>query len=57
MLEVYVRNIKTLNDISDYEYIVMINAEKIAEGKIKKHRRSEGWGPLVKRIGEQGEKK
>lgn len=56
MLSIYCRNIKTLNDIADYEYIVMINAEKIAEGKIKKHRRKDGWGKLVKRIGEQGEK-
>jgi hypothetical protein len=57
MLEVYVRNIKTVKDIADYEYIVMINAEQIAEGKILKHKRSDGWGPLVERIGKQGELK
>jgi hypothetical protein len=51
-MEVYVRNIKTVEDIADYEYLVFINAEKIAEGKIKKHKRSAGWKPLMKRIAE-----
>jgi len=52
MLTVYVRNIKTKNNIANYEYIVMVNAEKIAEGKIKKYKRSDGWALLVKRIAE-----
>lgn len=41
MLTLYIR------DIADYEYVVMINAEKIAEGKVLKHRRKDGWAPLV----------
>jgi len=57
MLEIYVRNIKTKNDISNYEYLVMVNAEKIAEGKILRHRRKDGWMPLIKRIVEQEEGK
>jgi len=52
MLSLYIRNTKTVKGIADYEYIVMVNAEKIAEGKIKKHKRSDGWKPLVKRIAE-----
>ena len=56
MLEIYIRNTRTKNDIADYEYVVMINAEKIAEGTVKKHRRADGWAPLVKRIAEQGMK-
>ena len=51
MLEIYIRNV----GISNYEYIVMINAEKIAEGEVKGHKRSSGWVPLVKRIAEQHE--
>lgn len=58
MLELYIRNVlHRKTDIDDYEYVVMINAEKIAEGKIKGHKRSTGWAPLVKRIAEQGMKK
>jgi hypothetical protein len=57
MLTIYLQNIKTVNDIADYKYIVMVNAEKIAEGKVKKHKRSDGWVPLVKRICEQEEGK
>jgi hypothetical protein len=57
MLTIYCQNIKTVKDIANYKYIVMVNAEKIAEGKIKKHRRSDGWIPLVKRIVEQEEGK
>ena len=57
MLAIYIRNIKTTkDDIADYEYVVMVNAEKIAEGKIKKHKRSDGWEPLVRRIAQQEEK-
>jgi len=52
MLTLYIRNVKTKNNIADYEYIVMVNAEKIAKGTIKKHKRSDGWKPLVKRIAE-----
>jgi hypothetical protein len=56
MLSLYVRNVKTVKGIADYEYVVMVNAETIAEGKVTGHRRRDGWGKLVKRIGEQGEK-
>jgi len=55
MLTLYIRNLKTLKGIADYEYIVMVNAEKIAEGNVKGHRRKDGWVPLVKRIVEQEE--
>ena len=55
MLELYIRNTGDKKGISNYEYIVMINAEKIAEGKIKKHKRVDGWAKLVKRIAEQHE--
>ena len=53
MLEIYIRNLTRCKPLSDYEYIVMVNAEKIAEGKILKHKRKDGWVPLVKRIVEQ----
>ena len=55
MLTLYIRNESQCKPISDYEYIVMVNAEKIAEGKVKKHKRSSGWVPLVRRICEQEE--
>lgn len=55
MLTVYIRNISKLKSISDYEYLVMVNSEIIAEGKIKKHKRSDGWAKLVKRIGEEND--
>lgn len=55
MLTLYIQNVKTTaDDIADYRYVVMVNAEKIAEGKIRGHRRADGWGVLVKRIAEQG---
>ena len=57
MLTIYLRNIKTIKGIADYEYVVMVNAEKIAEGKVKGHKRSDGWVLLVKRICEQEEGK
>jgi len=49
MLSLYIRNISG-KPISDYEYVVMADAEKIASGKILKHRRSDGWAKLVRRI-------
>jgi hypothetical protein len=52
MLNIYIQNVKTVKGIADYKYLVMVNAEKIAEGKIKGHKRSDGWKPLVKRIAE-----
>jgi hypothetical protein len=53
MLTLYVRNIKTVRGVANYEYIVMSDAEKIAEGTVKGHRRKDGWRPLVKKIVEQ----
>lgn len=53
MLIVYVQNIKTVNGIADYRYQVNVNAEVIAGGKIKKHKRADGWAVLVKRIAER----
>lgn len=50
MLTLYIRNVKTVNDIADYKYIAMVNAEVIAEGMIIAHRRADGWAQLVKRI-------
>ena len=52
---IYIRNISNLKKISNYEYLVMVNAEKIADGKILNHRRSDGWQKLVKRIAEESE--
>jgi hypothetical protein len=51
MLNVYIRNLDG-KPTSTYEYIVMVNAEKIAEGKVK-HKRKDGWAVLVKKIAEQ----
>ncbi len=50
MLTLYIRNVKTVNDIADYKYVAMVNAEVIAEGMIFNHRRADGWAQLVKRI-------
>jgi hypothetical protein len=35
MLTLYIQNVKTVKGIADYKYIVMVNAEKIAEGKVR----------------------
>jgi hypothetical protein len=56
MLALYLRNIRTIDDTADYEYVVMVNAQKIAEGSIKGHKRGDGWQPLVRRIVEREEK-
>jgi hypothetical protein len=50
MLAVYVHNIKTLDNISDYEYVVMVNARKIAQGTVQNHDRANGWKPLVRKV-------
>ena len=50
MLSLYIRNISKGKPVSDYDYVVMVNSEKIAAGKILKHRRSDGWAQLVRRI-------
>jgi len=57
MLTLYVRNISKLKPISDYEYVVMFNAEKIAAGVVKGHKRKDGWRKLIRMIadGEKGE--
>ena len=49
MMTLYTRNLDG-KPVSTYEYIVMVNAEKIAEGKVK-HRRTDGWAILVSKIG------
>lgn len=54
MLAIYIRNISR-KPISDYEYVVMVNAEKIANGTVKGHRRKDGWAKLLKLIAEHGE--
>jgi hypothetical protein len=56
MLTLYIRNIKTVKGIADYEYIVMVNAEKIAEGEVKGHKRSDGWAKLVHKIADESRK-
>jgi predicted nuclease with TOPRIM domain len=56
MLTLYIRNLSQCKPLSDYEYVVMVNAEKIVEGKVFKHRRKDGWKPLVRRIVEQEDK-
>lgn len=50
MLSLYIRNISKGKPISNYDYVVMADAEVIAAGKILKHRRSDGWAKLVRRI-------
>lgn len=50
MLTLYIRNITNTGDIANYEYIVMVNAEKIAEGKVYNHHRADGWKKLVEKI-------
>jgi hypothetical protein len=52
MLSVYVQNVKTVDDVANYDYFVMVNKRMIAAGKIEGHKRSDGWQPLVKRIAE-----
>ncbi len=53
MLTLYIRNITQCKPISDYEYIVMVDAETIAKGKLKGHKRSNGWQKLVERIAKE----
>ncbi len=53
MITLYIRKIKMVNNIADYEYIVMADAEKITSGRIAKQHYKDGWAPLVKRIAEQ----
>lgn len=55
MLSIYIRNITGSNDMSDYKYIVMVDAEVLARGKITKHRRKDGWLQLLKRLIEENE--
>jgi hypothetical protein len=50
MLIVYVRNVSKLADVSDYDYLVFVNDKKIAEGKVRKHTRSDGWAILMGKI-------
>ena len=57
MLTLYIRRLRNEQGIADYEYVVMVNAEKIAAGEVIGHRRDDGWAPLVKRIAEQNEEK
>lgn len=57
MLLLYIRNVKTKNNIADYDYVVMVNKTKIAEGTLKKHDRAQGWAKLVKRIAEEHKEK
>ena len=53
MLTLYIRNITKCRKISDYEYLVFVNEEKIAEGTLQKHARKDGWAVLIKKIAEQ----
>jgi len=50
MLSLYIRNISNTYDVANYEYIVMVNAETIAEGKVYNHHRVDGWKKLVEKI-------
>lgn len=50
MLSLYIRNISNTYDVANYEYIVMVNAEMIAEGKVYSHHRADGWKKLVEKI-------
>uniref|UniRef100_A0A6M3LRE5 Uncharacterized protein n=1 Tax=viral metagenome TaxID=1070528 RepID=A0A6M3LRE5_9ZZZZ len=53
MLTLYIENTGTVNGVTDYKYVVMTDAEKIAEGRIKGHKWSDGWRQLVKMIAEE----
>jgi hypothetical protein len=55
-MSIYIRNI-TGKPISNYEYIVMVNAEKIAEGRVNGHTRKDGWAKLLELIAKDGETK
>jgi hypothetical protein len=55
MITLYVRCLDGKREAT-YEYVVMEDAVKIAEGPVK-HRRKDGWAALVKRIAEQNEVK
>jgi len=55
MLILGIQNISQCKPTSDYKYTVYINKRVIAEGIVRKHKRKDGWTPLVKRILEQEE--
>ena len=50
MLTLYIHNISKCAPVSDYEYVVMVNEEKIAEGMVYSHHREDGWKKLVEKI-------
>ncbi len=54
-LIVYLRNVSGLADISDYEAEVYVNHRKIYAGKVKGHKRADGWQALVKKLAEGAE--
>jgi hypothetical protein len=50
MLAVYIRNISNLRKISDYEFLVMLNAQCIDRGIVKGHKRTDGYKELLRKI-------
>jgi len=53
MLTLYIRNVKTVKGVADYEYLVAVNATVIEKGFLSGHKRKDGWAVLVKKIAEQ----
>lgn len=55
-LIVVLQNMSHLADLSDYNYQVLIGdgtpdgSHTIAHGQLLKHRRADGWKPLVQRV-------
>lgn len=55
-LVVIIRNVSALAPVSDYEYVVRVGdgtperSQQIAEGKIQRHARADGWKALVQRV-------
>lgn len=41
------------NDSANYDYTVFVNKKIIAEGRIERHNRNDGWKKLVARLAEE----
>lgn len=45
------------NDTANYTYRVMVNTREVASGRVRGHRRADGWWKLIRLVVEDGEKK
>ena len=50
MLIIQILNVRTVDGVADYKYLVRVNENPIARGEIKGHRRADGWKVLVERL-------